>query len=123
MKAHSAILLVLLCVAGALSPLPTLLAQQPAADSLRRLILPSADDTLKVRRLTALAKTLTETSKYDSALATAQWATTLAERLKDEKGAGGCVVSNRQSMVFPKQIPASDGILPAITFSCGAYWL
>lgn len=79
MKYCAAIFALLFCISGALYA-------QPAADSLRRLILPATDDTLKVRRLTELAKTLTDASKYDSAQAIAQWANTLIERLKDEKG-------------------------------------
>jgi tetratricopeptide (TPR) repeat protein len=59
---------------------------QSTADSLRRLILPTADDTLKVRRLTELARILTNTRKYDSAMAIAKWGTLLAERLNDSIG-------------------------------------
>jgi hypothetical protein len=59
---------------------------QPTADSLRRLILPAQDDTLKVPRLTELATTLYEIAQYDSVVVVANWAQTLAERLKDGKG-------------------------------------
>jgi tetratricopeptide (TPR) repeat protein len=76
-------LLLALCLWAAWSSTAT---AQTTADSLRRLILPAADDTLKVRRLTELARTLALASKYDSALAAANWAKGLAERLKDGKG-------------------------------------
>ena len=62
-----------------------LLHAQATTDSIRMLILSAVDDTLKVRRLTELAKALTDGGKYDSALATAHWARLLSERLKDGK--------------------------------------
>lgn len=64
----------------------TTLRAQADADSLRRFILPATDDTLKVRRLTELAKTLANAGKYDSALAAAHWANVLAARLGEKRG-------------------------------------
>jgi hypothetical protein len=72
-------LLLALCIWAAWSSTST---AQPNADSLRRLILPAADDTLKVRQLTELAKMLTDAAKYDSALAAANWAKGLTGQVK-----------------------------------------
>ena len=69
-------LILVLCFVATWSSTAT---AQSTADSLRRLILPAADDTLKVRRLVELMKILINTHKYYSALVAANWAKTLAK--------------------------------------------
>ncbi|MFY8000129.1 MAG: tetratricopeptide repeat protein [Candidatus Kapaibacteriota bacterium] len=76
---------------------------QRNADSLQRLIVPAVDDTLKVRRLTELAGTLTNAGKYDSALVAANLAQKLATQLKDTIGLADALLGKGRVLNFQGQ--------------------
>jgi tetratricopeptide (TPR) repeat protein len=68
-------------------------AQTTVIDSLRKVLKTEQDDTNKVNTLKALSDKLRRTGKYDTALATAFQAKTLAEKLEYQKGiAGVCTI-------------------------------
>jgi hypothetical protein len=73
-------LLCFACVAVAGTPS---LAAPTTTDSLRRLILPAPDDTLKVRRLVHLYRTLASAEQFDIALASLQTTLSAVLRLAD----------------------------------------
>ena len=83
MNTHFRTLLLALCLWAAWSGTADAQSNaQTTADSLRRLILPAADDTLKVWQLMELAKALAESSKYDSALDVANGAKSRLANIK-----------------------------------------